>query len=330
VYVKTSDKLIYYCNGTTWTAVGAAGLTIGTTTVTSGTDLALMKQASGVLQSSDLLNCGSNRFGIGGCTAASAGFSKTGAVLNAVLADNSNFASINTASVGTVNSYYFNGLTGPRLYNAGAASSPFWLLNFAGTTFLPLAAGNVSLGASSQSSGISQASAGVVQADAGDGTTAADFAASKSVLTAGTATVVANSLMRRSVTRLDWTNAMIVALGGVTAGDITMVTLPAKTVVYNAYVVINTPDTSTNALTVACGRTGATYVDYIGAGDAKAAANTVYGDSSGERGTNLTGYDLPSFTATTAVNCHFIKTTTNLSTVTGSTGSLYLETAILP
>lgn len=149
-------------------------------------------------------------------------------------------------------------------------------------------------------------------------------------LTAGTMTATASSQVRVVVHAFSWTNAMVVALGGVGAGDITVATLPAKTIVKNAYVVINTPDSSANALTVACGRAGATYVDYIAAGDAKAAANTVYGGAAGERGANLTGYDLPSFTATTDVKCHFIKSVTNLSTVTGSTGTVYLETAILP
>lgn len=135
---------------------------------------------------------------------------------------------------------------------------------------------------------------------------------------------------RRIWTRYDWTNAMIVALGAATTGDITVCTLPAKTIVHNVYVVIDTPDTSANALTIAVGRVSATYIDYIVASDAKAAANTVYGDASAERGTNLTGYDLPSITGTTAVKAHFIKTTSNLNTVTASTGHIYIETTTLP
>jgi hypothetical protein len=96
------------------------------------------------------------------------------------------------------------------------------------------------------------------------------------------------------------------------------------------YVVILTADTSANGLTVACGRTSATFIDYIVASDAKAAANTVYGDASAERGTNLTGYDLPSYTGTTTISCHFIKTVTNLSTVLTSTGRVIIETALVP
>lgn len=149
-------------------------------------------------------------------------------------------------------------------------------------------------------------------------------------MTAGTMTVTNSANVRTVIHRFDWTNAMVTALGATTAGDVSVCVLPAKTVVRNVYVVIDTPDTSTNALTVAVGRVSATYIDYIVASDAKAAANTVYGDASAERGTNLTDYDLPSVAGTTTINAHFIKTTTNLNTVTGSTGHVYVETEVLP
>jgi len=140
-----------------------------------------------------------------------------------------------------------------------------------------------------------------------------------------------NSAVLSAVThRYDWTNAMIAALGASTTGDITVCTLPAKVVVRNVYIVIDSPDTSANPLTIAVGVVSAAYIDFIVASDAKAAANTVYGDASAERGTNLTGYYLPSITGTTAVKAHFIKTTTNLSTVTASTGHIYIETETLP
>jgi hypothetical protein len=151
------------------------------------------------------------------------------------------------------------------------------------------------------------------------------------VLTSATATAVVQGRESGSLIHsYEWTNAMITALGGGGVGDVSVCTLPAKTVVKNAYVVIVTPDTSANALTVALGRTGAAYIDYIVASDAKAAASTVYGDAAAERGTNLTGYDLPSYTGTTTVNLHFIKTTTALNTVTGCTGRVIIETATVP
>lgn len=147
--------------------------------------------------------------------------------------------------------------------------------------------------------------------------------------TAGlTPTVAAAS--RRVVSSYPIANADVVSLGASTTGDITVCTLVAKQKVLDAAIVIDTPDTSANALTIAFGRTSAAYIDYIVASDAKAAANTVYGDVSAERGTNLTGYDLPSYTGTTALKLHFIKTTTNLSTVTGFTAHVIVVTEIWP
>lgn len=148
--------------------------------------------------------------------------------------------------------------------------------------------------------------------------------------TVGTMTATRTAAARKVLHRYDWTNAMVAALGAVTAGDIAVCTLRAKEVVTNAYVVINSPDGSANALTVALGTVSAGYIDLIVAKDAKAAANTVYGSATADRGTNLTGYFLSSYTATTVVNAHFVKTTTNLSTVTGSTGSVFIETMLLP
>ena len=86
--------------------------------------------------------------------------------------------------------------------------------------------------------------------------------------------------------------------------------------------------TNVVSLTVSVGRTGAAYIDYIKASSAMAAANTVYGAVVGDRGTNLTGYDLPSWTGTTAVYVQFV-CNANLSTVLTSTGTIVLETTRL-
>lgn len=83
-------------------------------------------------------------------------------------------------------------------------------------------------------------------------------------------------------------------------------------------------------LTIAVGRTAATYLDYIKVSSIMAAANTVYGAASGDRGTNLMGYDLPNIGATVAVKAHFIATGTNLANVTGSSGTIYIEWETLP
>lgn len=148
-------------------------------------------------------------------------------------------------------------------------------------------------------------------------------------LTAGTMTGTYEAVMAGVTTCRSWTNAQVAALAG-TAGDIAFGTLPAKTVVTNAYIVITGAAAGPTTVTVAFGRVSASYIDYIVASDAKAAANTVYGDSSAERGTNLTSYDLPSYTGTTVLNAHFISTVANLSTTTGSTGMVCVTTEKLP
>jgi hypothetical protein len=130
---------------------------------------------------------------------------------------------------------------------------------------------------------------------------------------------------------------MVTALGAVTSGDVLVATLPAKTFVKRVLVVITGAATGPATVTVSCGRTGATYIDYIVASDAKAAANTVYGDADAEIGTNLYSVsgddhridDFPSYTSTTAVYCQFVSSGANLSTVTGSTGRVYFETVTL-
>jgi hypothetical protein len=149
------------------------------------------------------------------------------------------------------------------------------------------------------------------------------------VPTVGTMTATTTAALQSTWHRYDWTNAMVTALP-TTAGDIAVCTLPAKTVVVNAYVVITGAAVGPATVTVAVGRVSAGYIDYIVASDAKAAANTIYGNASAERGTNLVGYDFASMTATMPILAHFISTGANLSTVTGSTGSVYLETVVLP
>lgn len=156
-----------------------------------------------------------------------------------------------------------------------------------------------------------------------------------SALTAGTLTYSSNALVRRVWHKFAWTNAMVVALGAGT--DLTVCTLPAKTVVTAAYIVIVTAANQAATLTVSLGRTSAAYVDYVVASNAKSAANTVYGDALAEIGANLYDttnktmlYDLPSYTATTAVKLQFLIGAGTNADVTSSTGVVYLETATLP
>lgn len=151
-------------------------------------------------------------------------------------------------------------------------------------------------------------------------------------LTAGTLAIANNAAGSRFLTKFTWTNAQIVALGGVLAGDISVCTLPARCVVSRAWMVVTGTAAGVTTLTGAIGRVAAGYIDYIIASDLKAAPNTIYGDLVAELGTNLNTFvgDLSSWTATTLINFHLISTVQNLDQTTGSTGNIYLETTILP
>ena len=145
---------------------------------------------------------------------------------------------------------------------------------------------------------------------------------------AGTLTVSYIGSVRTVSSVFVWTNAMIAALGATGTGDILVCTLPEWSVVKNVYMYVTTADVSANAFTISVGRTGASYIDYIVASNAKSGA-TLYGDASAERGTNLTGYDLPNPGTTTPIYMHCVKTTSNLSTVSGCTGFIVIETCVV-
>lgn len=124
---------------------------------------------------------------------------------------------------------------------------------------------------------------------------------------------------------------MVAALAGA-SGNLLVCTLPAKTVVKKALVIITGQAAGLTALTVSLGRTATTYLDYIVASNAKAAANTIYGDAIAEVGTSLADAigDLPSITGTTPVNLQFVSSVEDLSNVTGSAGDVILETILYP
>lgn len=155
---------------------------------------------------------------------------------------------------------------------------------------------------------------------------------SKLLLTAGALTPSSpvQAQVRTSTQSFSWSNSQIVGLGAALTGDLTICTLPAGTVVNNVYMVVLTQGSGPATLTGAVGRTSAAYIDYIPASSLTAVANTVYGDASGERGTNLTMYDLPSITATTDVKIHFIATVANLDQTVGSTGKIVITSTSIP
>ena len=123
---------------------------------------------------------------------------------------------------------------------------------------------------------------------------------------------------------------MVVALGGNLTGDISICTLPAKTVVRNVYLVVDTQATNGGGtLTGAVGYTAAAYIDYINPSSLMAAAGTVYGGVAGDRGTALTGYDLPNYTGTKTLYMHLISTVNNLNTITTCTGHVVICTELI-
>lgn len=151
--------------------------------------------------------------------------------------------------------------------------------------------------------------------------------ASFTPLTAGTLTV-SNSGANGKPFVATWNDTNVNALGAVNAGDIKVCTLPASTWLRNMNIVITSPESVTTTLTVAGGVTGPNYIDLIVASDAKAAANTIYGNDSGERGTNLTGYFRPSYNGTTDVYIRFVSTGDTLDNSLDNGGRVEIEYTI--
>jgi hypothetical protein len=178
--------------------------------------------------------------------------------------------------------------------------------------------------------GLARSSAGLLKVT--DGSTGhGNIIASTAITAVGTATY--NGVIRTGVYKRAWTNAEVTAFGAVLSGDLKVATLPAKTVVRNAYLVIDSQASGTTTLTASLGRTSTAYIDYIVASNAKVAANTVYGDATTvERGTNLTGWDLPSYTVAVDIYLQFVATDASkkLEDVLGCTGTIFLLTETLP
>lgn len=143
---------------------------------------------------------------------------------------------------------------------------------------------------------------------------------------------IVNSSSRYNTTKFSWVNADIVGLGAVTSGNLLVTTLPARTLVKGARIVITGTAAGTTTLTCSLGVTASAYIDYIVVKTAQVTPNTIYGSAFTDLGSNLSALvgNLASLTSTTAVNIQFISTISNLSSVTGSTGDIFLETITLP
>jgi hypothetical protein len=157
-------------------------------------------------------------------------------------------------------------------------------------------------------------------------------ALSGQVLAAGGLTVGNNAASGRYLSKYTWANADIVALGAALTGDITIATVPARTVIYRVWMAITGQAAGVTTLAGSIGKTAAAYSDYFLTKSLTAAVNTLYGQVVGDYAAAMALYcgDMPSFTAATAIKLHLISTGANLSAVTGSSGVIILETTVLP
>ena len=132
------------------------------------------------------------------------------------------------------------------------------------------------------------------------------------------------------ISKFQWTNADIVALGAVLNGTMKFTTLPARTLVKRVWMNIVGQGAGVATLTASFGRTSANYIDYMTAQDAKAAAGTSYYLTAVLGGNMPAQGDVPSLSSTTDLYVRWVSTGSNLNTVTGSAGEIFLETFVMP
>jgi hypothetical protein len=127
--------------------------------------------------------------------------------------------------------------------------------------------------------------------------------------------------------QLDYSD--VAALGAVTSGDITLLSLPVKSVIMDVFMVVETAfvGTSISALTASVGKTTAEFEDAVT--DGSILATGVFGDATGERGTTITNA-LQSVSAAVDLKVHFAATGANLSALTAGKLSVYVVVHELP
>jgi hypothetical protein len=133
---------------------------------------------------------------------------------------------------------------------------------------------------------------------------------------------------KTATTKISVTMAAINTARSGTTCNVKVCTLPAKTQLIDAILVVTQQAAHASTATISVGRAATGYIDYLTAQNFKVAANTIYGDASAERGTNLVGYDLPSYTATTDVYAQVLVGAA--SDLTAGTFDLILTTRLLP
>lgn len=151
--------------------------------------------------------------------------------------------------------------------------------------------------------------------------------ASGTALTTGDLTV-GNSGADGRAFKASWTAAMVAALGGGTTGNLKVATLPAKTLIRNTILRVETPYSDPTTLTASVGTVATDYIDLVVASNAK--VQGTYGDASAERGTNATGYYIPSLSGTTDVYVQFVISGGVLSDIDSFAGYVILDYVVLP
>jgi hypothetical protein len=138
------------------------------------------------------------------------------------------------------------------------------------------------------------------------------------------------------IQKLSWTNAQIVALGHITGpAEITLITLPPRTAVANAWIVITGQAAGTGVCTATVGY-NSPFTDYLKSFNLQGPPNSFGGNVFASRGTRLDPTtapkvynDIPSLTGSTAIKMSFT-VDTFLDQVTGSSGDVFLQTYVLP
>lgn len=140
---------------------------------------------------------------------------------------------------------------------------------------------------------------------------------------AGNLSEIATGEARTVWQRYDWNNSNIANLGAVTSANVKICTLPARTIVTNAVMILTTGASGALTIAASIGSIGPNYTNLLGSSSLKAADGTVYGLPPASA-------DLLALSVPTDVYLRVVSTVGNLNITTGSSGTIYLETAVLP
>lgn len=152
-----------------------------------------------------------------------------------------------------------------------------------------------------------------------------------SVSTAGVVNVASMDARSLGSVAPFWTthvisNADIVALGAVTAGEITVVSSGARAILHRALIEVVAAATGATTITASLGTAAAAYDQLLLAADIMAAAGTLYGDLAAELGTAFVDYLGVFYPTTTALKVQVAVTGggKTMANVTGASLKIHL------